>query len=105
MQNIVFALAGLSFRPASAKAAVAELEVGAEVFLERDPENQYDYNAVKVLVGEEFVGFVPKVDNQELASHLDADKPYTASVTGWAATNKPMIRVDLFETEEERDAG
>lgn len=100
MQNIVFALAGLNFRPKSAKDVVAELEIGAEVTLERDPENQYDYNAVKVIVGDEFVGFIPKADNSEIASWLDAGKPYTATVTGWAATNKPMIRVDLLEEGE-----
>lgn len=109
-QQVIFPLAGLSFRPKSAKDAVAALEIGDIVALERDLENEYDTNAVKVLLlgrngGDEFIGFVPKADNLEIASHLDADKPYRANVSGWAATNKPLIRADLFESEEEAERG
>lgn len=100
MQNIIFSLAGLNFRPASAKATVAEIETGAEVTLERDPENQYDYNAVKVIAQGEWIGFIPKADNSEIASWLDAGKSYRAKISGWAATNKPMIAVDLVEDGE-----
>lgn len=100
MQQVIFALAGLSFRPAEAKEAVDALNIGHDVTLERDPENEYDSNAVKVITEGVFVGFVPKADNFEIASHLDAGKPYTANVSGWAATRKPLIRVDLFEEDE-----
>lgn len=105
MQQVIFALAGLNFRPTSAKEAVKNAATGDEVYLERDPHNEYDSNAVMVLIEGEFVGFVPKADNLEIASHLDANKPYRANISGWATTNKPMIRVDMFESEDEANAG
>jgi len=86
-------LAGANFRPADAKAVLRELESGAQLRLERDPENAYDSNAVKVLyeeplvegegIREHFIGFVAKADNPVIAAMLDGepgdpDAPYFA---------------------------
>lgn len=105
--EILTTLAGLNFRPASAKEAVDNLAAGESLRLERDPFNEYDSNAVKVLVevGEdeqgdvqlEFIGFIPKIDNTEIAEHLDADGEYTCTVVSWLATRKPSLKVELIE--------
>jgi hypothetical protein len=100
MQNIITTLAGLSYRPAEAKQAVDELEIGDPITLERDPGNEYDFNAVQIIVDEVFIGFIPKADNSEIASHLDAGKPYTAYVAGWAGTRKPTFSITLLEEGE-----
>lgn len=104
--EILTTLAGLNFRPASAKEAVDNLELGATLRLQRDPENEYDSNAVQVLVetddadqGDvhcEFIGFIPKVDNTEVAEHLDSDGEYTCTVVSWLGTRKPGLKVVLI---------
>lgn len=93
--QIFTTLAGLNFRPASAKAAVDELEIGQEMTLEREPENPYDSNAVRVIDpgSEEFIGFIPKTDNAEIAQALDDGVTVTCTLVGWAATRKPSFKV------------
>lgn len=73
MQYITI-LAGHSFRPQEAKAALAMLYEGAQLHLERDPSNPYDPSAIKVIDNEfsEFIGFVAAADNKDLALILDA---------------------------------
>lgn len=67
-------LAGHSFRPQEAKAALSFLEPGAALRLERDPANPYDPSAIKIIDNEfsEFIGFVAAADNKDLAMILDA---------------------------------
>lgn len=80
-------LAGANFRPAEAKAALkaaADRPAPAlNLALERDIDNLYDTNAVKVMLSlqdddtesgwttPEFIGFVAKADNTEIAMLLD----------------------------------
>lgn len=78
-------LAGLSFRPAEAKACVRALEEGQEVELVREPTNAYDPNAIKILTRDEngekqFIGYVEKLANAELAQDLDNAFRYDATV-------------------------
>lgn len=42
-------LRGLSFRPLSAKEVANKLEDGAQLKLEREPDNEHDPNAIKVI--------------------------------------------------------
>jgi len=56
------AIVGMHFRP-PAKAIMAVLPTGAELRLEREPENQYDVNAVKVLVAS---AAIPKSQHEDL---------------------------------------
>lgn len=104
--EIYTTLAGLNFRPVSAKEAVDNLTIGDEVTLVREPENPYDANAVQVHAGDEFIGFIPKVDNLEIAEHLANGGPYKCEVVSFLATRKPGFKVTLiFEKTAEDDAG
>ena len=59
----VFKVAGVSFH----KQKVESLTEGNILTLERDPENKYDSNAVKILNPEgEMIGFVPKEFNSAI---------------------------------------
>tara|TARA_B100000242_G_C42931632_1_gene432062 strand:- start:536 stop:847 length:312 start_codon:yes stop_codon:yes gene_type:complete len=59
----VFKVAGVSFH----KQKVESLTEGDILTLERDPENKYDSNAVKILNSEgEMIGFVPKEFNSAI---------------------------------------
>jgi hypothetical protein len=97
-------IAGLNFRPASAKEAVDALEIGDELRLEADFDNEYDPNAVKVIadVGrgdsgpiEEFIGFIPKTDNWEIATAIREGATPIATVVAWEGTRKPTLKVTL----------
>lgn len=105
--EILTTIAGLTFRPASAKEAVDNLEIGDELRLEADFDNEYDSNAVKVIVDiddgdssvDEFVGFIPKADNWEIATAIREGATPVATVVGWEGTRKPTLKVVLRDRE------
>jgi hypothetical protein len=98
MPSFITTLAGANFRPADAKAVLLELEVGANVRLEREASNPYDSNAIRVIepISGEFIGFVAKADNPEIADLLDKGiDTYEAKILGAAGTLKPHISIEF----------
>lgn len=90
-------IVGVNFRPADAKQAVRDLAVGDEVYLEPEPDNAYDTNAIKVLTADDtFIGYIPRSENFEIGEALAADRSYTAEVTSFASELKPFISL-VFE--------
>lgn len=77
-----------------------------EVLLVREPDNQYDPNAVQVhlpILGREgFVGFIPATTAIKLAPKLDAGLEVEAAVVGvWVtdhAPEKPGLEIQLAVT-------
>ena len=67
-----YPIVGNNYRPIEAQVAFRNLRDGDELFLKRDPHNQFDPNAVEVHTAEHFIGFIPKNMNEALAEHLDA---------------------------------
>ena len=59
-----------------------EISVGGPLFLRRDEHNEHDPNAIAVHAGEggDQVGWVPRELAAELASDLDAGRPWSAVV-------------------------
>lgn len=74
-------LVGVGFRPKEVRDIARLLREGAKLNLVRDIYNEYDRNAVKVLAGETFIGFISAVDAKVLAPKLDAGRTYHAIVT------------------------
>lgn len=95
--EILTTIAGLNFRPASAKAAVDELEIGSELRLESEFDNVYDPNAIKIIVPEsgEFIGYIPKSDNWEVATAIREGATPIATVVAWEGTRKPTLKITL----------
>lgn len=64
-----------------ARAALADLAVGAPVTLRREPTNAYDRRAVEVLdrAGRK-LGYVARIDNSALARLIDAGERFEARV-------------------------
>ena len=99
---------GLHFRPSEVKQFVnEELAVGDPLLLEREPGNQYDSNAIKVLIetvdedGVEedlHIGYVPKTSNAVLAALMDQDAApnLRASVFSFVGKN-PQILIEWDE--------
>ncbi len=86
--QFITVLAGASFRPAEAKAALKAVDGTETLRLEAEPTNPYDVNAVKVIMTaagvDHVIGYVPRTDNYELSLLLqgiqnpDADSPLFA---------------------------
>jgi hypothetical protein len=90
-------LAGLTFRPAEAKDCVKLLRPGFQLDLEREPDNAYDQNAIKIFANVRystsepvaepdestdrlFIGYVEKIANSMLAAAMDSGQTWTAFV-------------------------
>jgi hypothetical protein len=71
-------LVGASFRPKDAKEVLASLTEGDIVQLVREPDNQYDANAIQIHYDDAFIGFVAKHEAAVIAPDMDealADEP------------------------------
>jgi HIRAN domain len=66
-------LRGMNFRPIEAQAIVMALEEGDPLLLDREPENPYDPNAIKVLdpATGHHLGYVAKEVAVDLAAEMD----------------------------------
>lgn len=96
MTTYLTPLMGASFRPTEIKDAIRGLEVGDELRLERDHENEYDENAIQLVTDDGvFLGFVRKELAAELAPILDDDgTEFYARVIGQAGTLKPDLEIN-----------
>lgn len=66
-------VAGTHYR--SLDSVLPTLVPGVRLTLEREPKNQYDARAIRILSeGGTFLGYVPRAKNEVLASLLDAGK-------------------------------
>ena len=91
---------GLSFRPSEAKAAYRNLEEGDTVWLDKEPDNKYDPNAVKVLVeiaDDDYIhiGYVAKGEAAVLSPRLSDDELVEATVTTLLPPNSAIFDVEV----------
>lgn len=63
-------------------AIVEELETGAELRFEREPENLADRWAIRVYAGNDGIGYVPADCNEVLARLMDGGKALSGKLTG-----------------------
>lgn len=97
--SFITALRGVSFRPIEAKVIVKGLSVDDELDLERDPHNEYDPNAIKVLdpASGEFIGFLAKEDAADIAPWMDDGWCFTCAVEERISTYALQLRVEPSE--------
>lgn len=67
MPSIVTKIVGASFRGPDTLEFVKKLAKGTPLGLQPDPANQYDRNAVKVMCGDHWLGFIPRTDSALVA--------------------------------------
>ncbi len=104
--EIFSTLVGVSFRPASAKEIVKALSTGDELFLEHEPSNPYDSNAVKVYSDESFddeffIGYLSRESNAETAEHLANVGEYNCEIVSFLNTMKPHLKITLHTDDDE----
>ncbi|HMM02028.1 MULTISPECIES: HIRAN domain-containing protein [unclassified Dysgonomonas] len=77
---LFFELAGLYYRSVRAKKIANELEAGDFLELKREPSNQFDSNAVKVLHNGIHIGYVPIENSEEVSNNLKNDSLFYFAV-------------------------
>lgn len=101
--TIICDMVGAHFRPQEAKDIIKSLEVGDVLTLRRDPENAYDNFAVACDYQDEFLGFIPKEHNFEIATALDNGAEITAEIVAFANSLRPTLEIELPEEEDFED--
>ena len=113
--NRSFFVAGVQFRPSSVKTVIAGLTKGQYLYLEPEPDNKFDPNAVKIICsglkeGDEdvFLGYVPKKFSSEISAALeiDADIECIIEAVNPGAKTWEMLQVvirDIEDEDEEED--
>lgn len=95
MSNFETVLVGVNFRPIEAQARITQLEAGHVLTLEREPENAYDSNAVKVIdpTTDIFLGYIERTVAVELAPLLDEGASSHCTITGFENRKRPVLHV------------
>jgi hypothetical protein len=88
---------GSSFRDKDSRDVYNHLEDGTSMLLERDRENKYDENAVKVLTENEkvWVAYLAKEDAVVVARYLEAGFTYTCHVV-----KRPQLEIVFDDGED-----
>lgn len=73
MLRFIFKVAGTTFRQEAVEKIANELSRGTQPYvkLEKEPTNPYDPKAIKVIAGDEFIGYVPKSEVDKVHDILD----------------------------------
>ena len=94
-------LRGINFRPIETQVYALNMSEGQDVSLEREPDNKYDENAIKVIAEDHFIGYVAKEVAEDLAPILDAGDSYHGFILDMANPKKPMLQIDLIDGEND----
>lgn len=97
-------LVGINFRPEEVKELVKALEPGDVLALEREPDNPYDPNAIRVLDADEnFLGFVAAKNAlhvaSEIAPYMDNGHNTRVTVIEGGTSYSPALRIEVDEPE------
>ena len=93
--KITFTLVGASFRTSADREQLRTAEIGDTVELEADPDNEYDAHAVRVLLNEHHIGFIPRWENTAIFRHIAQGGDYTAGIVSFLSVIKPTIEIIL----------
>lgn len=75
-------IVGMHFRGAEAKEYASALQPGDTLSLEREPENEYDQNAIKVMTpGGMHLGYIERTQAAWISGWLDQGETFTVTVS------------------------
>lgn len=72
-----------------------DMRVGDMLTLAREPDNQYDRNAVRVEWRGKKLGYVPRRDNDAVARHLDNGSRVEARISRLTQHRNPWQRIEF----------
>ena len=96
---ILATLMGAAHRDAAARSVVQSLREGDVLTLERDRDNVYDENAVRVMWNDVWIGFLERGVAAEVGPRMDDGEPFHCVVhmfpegTG-SQRLKPLLRIE-----------
>jgi len=75
-----------------------ELKHDTELILEREPDNKWDKNAIKVLFKQQMLGYIEKEIAKDLAKTMDEGAKVTCKIIAKRNTpqDKPILAVGLY---------
>jgi hypothetical protein len=86
-------IVGTAFRPHEAKVVFQQIALGETHFqLVREPDNQYDPLAIKVIYQDEHVGYLARANNITIANALDDGAEPEVEVVDFEG-RKPVVKV------------
>ena len=94
------AVVGMHFRGQEAKDAAANVALGTELRLQREPENKYDHNALQVFLEDQFLGYIEATQAAWISPHIDAGVLIRCLVTA-KETRKNNIHPLCLLTDDE----
>lgn len=88
-------MVGANFRPQEARDAVRSLSLsdGEFLALEPEPNNQYDMFAVKVLLDDLHLGYLPKGPNAEIFDRLVDGDEASIEILSFESQLKPVLSI------------
>lgn len=86
-------LMGSAFRPAEVRQHLLTLPVGTPLQLLREPENQFDANAIQVLDDAIFLGHLERQTAAELAPRMDEGEHFSALIKRVDDPKKPLLEI------------
>ena len=93
-------LAGVSFE--GRQDMIAGLRPGHALDLRREPDNEFDPNAIGAWYGSFKLGFIKKEIARRLAPNIDAGERYTAEVTALTGGGAKAFGINIYVTRERR---
>lgn len=69
-----FEVAGIHYRTGLAKETISGLDILSEIHLIKEPTNEYDRFAVKIIYDRKRLGYVPRYDSQQVTKLIDANQ-------------------------------
>ena len=98
------AVVGMHFRGAEAKATVGNFVPPLTLDLEREPENEYDQFAIKVLYKGQHIGYIERGQAAFIAQHMDAGKTFTCTVDELEVRRNNLHPICTIESIDEAEA-
>ena len=95
-----FPLRGANFRPESAKAVTAVLQINDTVQLVAEPDNPYDANAIRVVVFDEHIGYVAREIAEVMIDDFNNADTFTCTVEYFTDPLTPVFIVNLHDIGE-----
>lgn len=96
-------LVGVSFRGSEARQIVKSLttDSGQMLYLEAEPENEYDDHAVKVMYGTgEHLGYLARENNRQIFEALQRGTQFSIEIVSFENSIKPVLLISEFVDEQ-----